>query len=137
MQLFDLQNYILNTLGQAWNYFALLGCSRMYIHDIHDQSSNHPHVLTGMLPNGKHVRYVQYFNEDQIEKAKNHFNSYYNSNTNKANALPFLNLHFHLNAYREYIEDFRMGSTGVSVLFRMDGNIFSLEMSHHEFGTMR
>lgn len=133
---FTIDNDLLRNQNNAVNFFALLGCSsiRTYEH------SNVKGIVTGVLPNGRHVRYMELDNrtagmeatEVDIITAK--FKEWYPSFIASSNALPYLELHFNLSVYREYIFEFALGKNGVGIIFWHEGKYFSLEMSPNTLG---
>lgn len=136
MNLFSIENSLLSNIYQAWNFFALLGCEAMHIYE----NSNVNGVLTGCLPNKRWVRYMQLDNRNEgmeatdVDVVTDYFKKLYKASTHTQNALPYLELHFNLSCYREYIWDFRVGDKGVSIIFFFEGKYFSLEMSHLRLG---
>lgn len=137
MSYFSIEKALLNSVGQAWNFLALLGCSYMQVYNgtIGNQTKDTVKCVCGILPNGKHVRYMELGDvsksyESRLDDVIKDFENRYNSTSNEYNAVVFLEMHFNLSVYREHIYEFRMGDKGVGVIFIHDGKYFSLEMAH-------
>jgi hypothetical protein len=133
---FTIDNDLLSNPKHAVNFFALLGCASIYTH----VNSNVKSVVTGVLPNGNHVRYMELDNRTEgmeateVDIASAKFKEWYPSLIATSNALPYLELHFHLSVYREYIYEFALGVNGVGIIFWHEGKYFSLEMSPKTLG---
>ena len=108
---FTIDNELLSSPKNALNFFALLGCGSISTH----QHSNVKSVITGVLPNGNHVRYMELDNRTEgmeateVDIITSKFQEWYPSFVPTSNALPYLELHFHLSVYREYIYEFAIG----------------------------
>ena len=74
---YHIDGSILRNIGQAWNFFALLSCSNMRIHE----NSSVQGVITGKLPDGRYIRYMEILNESECSRVKKELRDLYNSST--------------------------------------------------------
>ena len=140
--MFYLNNSLLRNVGQAWNFFALLGCSNMTISDeliggknfeglYNDDTIVKVNSLSGVLPNGKRIRYMELGTSNDnytLSKSMNEFRHLYNSTTRYENVIAFLKLHFALEIEYNDIIDIRCGDAGCAVTLKIDDRYCSLEL---------
>lgn len=136
--LFDQNQFLAKNQGMAWNFFHLLGCGNVQLHQEVNLVTG---CITAQLPNGRYVRYTE-FRESDMPKLKEVWQTDYNSSTTTENGIPVMALHFNMQTYLKTILMVRCGTdkrTGSLVVFKSDlgwSSCYAFEISTTPFDTL-
>lgn len=134
--LFKQEAFILQSVGQAWNFFHLIGCNSVTVHG--SNLNTHGSVI-GQLPNGQYARYTA-FAEEQSDYINEKLRECYNSSTVEENGVAAAALHFNLEVDPASITSVRCGSGssggGVALVFKSHSTSAVLVADHYCLETL-
>lgn len=134
--LFKQEEHLLLSVGQAWNFFHLIGCNSVTVHGAN--LNTHGSVI-GQLPNNHYVRYTA-FSIDQMDYVNEKIAECYNSTTPNINGVAAAALHFNLEVAPESILAVRCGTGssggGVAIVIKNQSTSAVLIPDHYCLETL-